>query len=155
MKVLVAFYSKNGHTKIIAEKLIKEFKADVEEIVDTRDRSRVATWWKSAFEPDLKTQTKIQKPLKNSYDYDLVVIGTPIWDGITPAVREYLSTNKFRSVAFFATFGASAEDAFYDMEQITKKKPISILEVQDVQIPRKDDEKRIKQFVKEIREKIK
>ncbi|MEK6917887.1 MAG: hypothetical protein AABW51_02965 [Nanoarchaeota archaeon] len=155
MKTLVAFYSKNGHTRIIGEKLVKLFKADSEEISDLKDRSDIFTWAKSAFNEELKTPTKIALSKKNSQNYDLIIVGTPIWDGITPAVKAYLSQNKFKNVAFFATFGAAAEDAFYDMEQLAKKKPLSVLEVQDMQISRKEDEKRIREFEKEIMGKMK
>jgi flavodoxin len=155
MKTLVAFYSKNGHTRIIGKKLIKTFRADSEEIIDLKDRSDVFTWAKSAFNEELKTPTQIAPPKKNSQDYDLVIIGTPIWDGITPSVKAYLLQNRFRNVAFFATFGAAAEDVFYEMEQLSKKKPLSVLEVQDMQISRKEDEPRIKNFEKEIMGKMK
>ncbi len=155
MKTLVAFYSKNGHTRIIGEKLAKLFKADSEEIVDLRDRSDIFTWAKSAFNEDLKTPTEIAPIKKNPQNYDLVIVGTPIWDGITPPVKAYLSENKFKNVAFFTTFGAAAEDAFYEMEQLAKKKPLSVLEVQDMQISRKEDEPRIKVFEREILGKMK
>jgi flavodoxin len=150
-KVLVAFYSLKGHTRKIGSEIAKLLKADIEEIKDLRDRSRLISWQTSAFEEDLKTATKIQKPEKNPLDYDLVIIGTPIWDGIVPAVKEYLTKNKFKKVAFFATFDAASEDAFYVMEKICKKKPIATLEVQDRQAFSEEAMIKIRNFCKKIK----
>jgi flavodoxin len=153
MKVLVAFYSRHGHTKNVGEKLAKLLKADIEEISDTKDRSRLATWFASAFDEELKTPTKINIPQKDPSKYDLVVIGTPIWDGIVPPVKSYLEMNKgkFKKVAFFSTFGASAEDAFYVMSEIIKKNPIAVMEIQDRQVILGEDKKRIEEFCKTIK----
>lgn len=150
MKSLVVFYSKNAHTKIIAKKVAAALGADMEEIVDLKDRSAIATWAKSAFNEELRTPTEIQTPKADVKQYDIVIVGTPIWDGVTPAVRAYLASVKPKKVAFFATFGASAEDACYEMEQIVGKKALAMMEIQDLQISRKEDEPRIKEFCGKI-----
>ncbi len=153
MKSLVVFYSRHGHAKKIAEKVAKILKADVEELQDTKDRSMLATWFASAFDEELRTPTKIKTPTKDPSKYDLVIIGTPIWDGIVPPIRAYLemNKNKFKKVAFFSTFHASAEDAFYVMSGITGKKPIAILEVQDRQVMIGEDKPLINEFCREIK----
>ena len=150
MRVLVAYYSLNGHARKIGSEAAKILKADIEEIKDTKDRGNVISWQTSAFEDELHAPTRIQKPSKNSQDYDLVVIGTPIWDGLVPAVKAYLSTNKFKKIAFFSTFGAAAEDVFYVMSNICKKKPIATLEVQDRQAFSSEGMERIKVFCREV-----
>lgn len=144
MKVLVAYFSRHGHTKKVGKKIAKILKAEEEEIIDLKDRSKIINWFYSAFDEELKTPTKIQKLQYNPSDFDLVVIGTPIWDGIPPAVKEYLR-NKFKKVAFFITFGASAGDAPSDMARLSKK-PVAVLELQD----RNLDDKKIRSFCKEL-----
>ena len=106
-KILVVFYSLKGHTKKVGSEVAKLLKADIEEIKDLKDRSRIISWQTSAFDEELRTPTRIQKSEKNTLDYDLVIIGTPIWEGIVPGVKEYLSRNKFKKVAFFSTFDAA------------------------------------------------
>jgi|SRR3989344_3030063 len=150
-KTLVVFYSLNGHARAIGNKIAQNLKADVEEIKDIRDRSHIVSWQTSAFDEELRTDTKIQKNSKNPLDYDLVVIGTPIWDGIVPPVRAYLKQNKFRKVAFFSTFGAAAEEAFYVMEKLSGNKPVAVLEVQDRQAYGEDGERKITEFCKKIK----
>ena len=85
---------------------------------------------------------------KNSYD--LVIIGTPIWDGISPPIKAYLSMNRFKRVAFFLTFGSAAENGAYVMEKLSKKRPLAILELQDRQIDLGEDKERIVDFCKAI-----
>lgn len=151
MKILVAFYSLKGHTRKVGSEVAKLLKADIEEIKDLKDRSKIISWQTSAFDEELRTPTRIQKSEKDTLDYDLVIIGTPIWDGIVPSVKEYLAKNKFKKVAFFSTFDAASEDAFYVMEKICKKKPVATLEVQDRQAFSEEGMKKIVNFCKKIR----
>lgn len=150
MKTLVAFYTKFGHTLRVAGKISENLGAETEEIIDKKDRHGLVSWFLSAFNEELRTPTQIEKVKNNPADFDLVIIGTPIWDGITPAVKRYISKYKFKKVAFFITFGASAEDAAYAMETIVKKKPVAVLELQDREILQGAD-KKINAFCEEIK----
>jgi flavodoxin len=150
MKILVAYYSRHGHTGIVGKKIARKLWADVEEIRDVKDRSNLQTWFQGAFNEELRTPTRIEETRYNPGAYDLVVIGTPIWDGISPPVRAYLKNNKFKKVAFFATFGAAAEDAFHDMKKLSGKKPVAVLGVQDRQIDLGEHKNLIKEFCSEI-----
>jgi flavodoxin len=153
MKILVTFDTRFGHTLRVARKIAENFGAQTEEIIDKKDRRRLVSWFLSAFDEELRTPTEIQKVKNNPANFDLVIIGTPIWDGITPAVRRYISKYKFKKVAFFITFGASAEDAAYVMETTVKKKPIAVLELQDREILLGAD-KKINDFCEEIKKSI-
>jgi flavodoxin len=146
MKVLVAFYSRHGHTEKVATDVAKILKADIEKLEDTKDRSHLISWSKSAFDEELRTPTKISPLRKNPKDYDLVIIGTPIWDGITPPVHAYLSENNFKKVAFFVTFGAAADNSLYYMGKLVGKNPVASLELQDRQIDIGEDKKLIKDY---------
>ncbi len=151
MKILVTYYSRHGHTLTVAKKIAKQLDAEMEAIIDKKDRHSLKTWFLSAFNEELRTPTQIERVKNNPFDFDLVIIGTPIWDGITPPVRKYLSTYKFKKVAFFITFGASAEDAPYVMEKICQKKPVAILELQDREIMLGEADKKIKKFCQQIK----
>ena len=151
-KTLVVFYSRHNHTKLVGELIAKRLGATLEQIQDSKDRSHLKSWAKSSFDEELRTPTKIQ-PLKNNpSDFDLVIIGTPISDGISPPIKSYLSKNKFKKVAFFITFNASAEDATYQMEKLSKK-PLTTLEVQDKQIARGEHKRLIKNFCNTLNKK--
>lgn len=109
MKTLIAFYSRTGNTKKIAETLAKSINADLDEIIDQKDRSGIKGWilgGRDAFKQSLTEITIFQNP----DDYDLVIIGTPVWVGAsTPAFRTYLAENKSK-IKKFAVFTTSGGD---------------------------------------------
>ncbi|MFA5020248.1 MAG: hypothetical protein WC533_04070 [Candidatus Pacearchaeota archaeon] len=146
MKVLVVFYSRNKHTRYIAEKISNILKCDIDEVVDLKERSRrISGWAISGWDAVRKNSTKI-KILKNPKDYGLVIIGTPNWVGnITPAVRTYLTQHKLEKVAFFCTFGGNEGQIYNTMEKLSAK-PIAILGIKDKEIRSKETESKIKEF---------
>ena len=130
--------------------IAKFMNADLEIIKDTKPRDHLKSWEVGAFDEELRTPTKIHPTKYNPKDYDLVIIGTPIWDGITPAVRKYLQNNKFKKTAFFITFAAAAEDAAYQMGKLSKPSQ-HVLELQDRQIKLEEHRKYIKEFCRKLR----
>jgi len=44
MKTLVAYYSRTGNTKKVAVEIAKNLKADIDEIIDKKDRSGMIGW---------------------------------------------------------------------------------------------------------------
>jgi len=151
MKTLVVYYSHKGHTAKVGEEIAKHLGADIEKIEDKTDRSHLVNWALSAFDDDLTDPSNIAPAKYNSNDYDLVIIGTPIWDGITPAIKSYLTQNKFKQVAFFITFNSAAQDAALVMSVLAKKKPVAVLEIQDLQIKKPEGVELIKKFCQEIK----
>ena len=152
MKTLVAYYSLTKHTKQVAEMIAKFMNADLEEIQDTKPRDHLITWQQGAFDEELEKPTKIKATKYNPKDYDLVIIGTPIWNGITPAIYTYLTNNKgkFKKTAFFITFAAAADNAAYFMGTLSKPSK-HVLELQDRQIKLGEHRKLVKGFCRNLR----
>ncbi len=125
MKTLIAYYSRTGNTKQVAETLAEKLDADIDEIKDMKDRSGIVGWLMGGKDAFRENTTEIAFK-KDPKDYDLVVIGTPVWAGtMTPAVRMYLKNN-FKKVAFFCTYGGSEGKTFAEMQKISKK-PVATL----------------------------
>lgn len=106
MKTLVIFYSYEGNTKFIAETIAKEAGADILELKvknDLNSKGFMKFFWggrQVVFKktPDLHTFDK------NLNDYDLFIIGTPVWAfTFTPALRTFFAQNKLngKKVAVF------------------------------------------------------
>ena len=128
MKSLITYYSKTGNTKKIASEIAKILKADVDEIIDLKKRAGFFGFLIAGKDALFKKTTKINFK-KNPTNYDLVVIGTPIWAGtITPAVRTYLKNNKFKKLAFFSTCANKNKKGFQQMELLSKK-PLVMLDL--------------------------
>ncbi|MDD4975503.1 MAG: flavodoxin [Bacteriovorax sp.] len=125
MKILVAFYSKTGKTKRVAENVAKALSADIDEIIDQRDRNGIKGWLLGGRDGMKESLTEI-KTKKDPEKYDLVIVGTPVWAwNITPAVRTYVT--KFRKnikrMAVLVTAGSSKpEKTVSGLEKIWGKK---------------------------------
>lgn len=146
MKILAAFYSRTGNNKRAALEIAKQLKADIDEIADLKDRKGIKGLITAGRDAMNKTLTEI-KTAKNPSEYDLVIVGTPVWaGGITPAIRTYLSKNKFKKVAFFRVQGGDdSENTFREMERVSKK-PVAELVLKGSQMGKEDSQKKIKEF---------
>jgi len=133
MKTLVVYYSKTGNTRRLAEEIAKELCCDIDEIQDKEYRSGVIGWFSGSRDAFRKFLTDIEFKIDPG-EYDLVIIGTPIWAfGVTPAIRTYFTRNieKLNNVAFFLTCGGMGiEGALKDMENLSKP-PVATLELHD------------------------
>ena len=152
MKKLVVFYSRTGNTKFVAEEIAKKLKADIDKILDEKDRKRKIIGWIVAGRDGMKKSLTEIKYKKNPNDYDLVIIGTPIWGwSMTPAIRTYLTNNKFKNVAFFLTYGGNYKDTFKEMKELSKE-PLATLDIIDKDI--KDNKEQVFKKIKEFCEKL-
>ncbi|MCK4319316.1 NAD(P)H-dependent oxidoreductase [Candidatus Micrarchaeota archaeon] len=151
MKTLVVFYSRTGTTKKVAKMLSVLLKADLEEIIDTKNRNGFINYLISTIDAIQKKYTKIKKTEKDPADYDLVVIGTPVWFyNLPPAVRTYLFENqmRFSKTAFFCTQrSAGAEDILKEMEELCEETPQASMVLTKREVMKKEYSKKLKEFV--------
>lgn len=131
MKTLVVYYSRSGLTEKIAKALASGLGADIEEIIDTKDRSGAIGWALAAKDAGFKSSTVIGPIARDPAGYDMVVVGTPVWAfTMTPAVRTYLTTyaKSIRKVAFFCTQGGKGDlTAYAQMQEIVGQPPTSTM----------------------------
>jgi flavodoxin len=151
MKILIAYYSRTGTTKKIALELANKLKAETEEIKDTVDRSGMKGYLISGRDAMQKRLTVLESTLKNPADFDLTIIGTPIWGwNVSAPVRTYITENKdnFKNVAFFCTMGGTGDEkAFAEMEKITGKKPLATLSLKTRDAVKNNFVEKIEKFV--------
>lgn len=154
-KILIVYYSRTATTKKLAESLAEKLGADVEEIKDTVSRNGGMGYLRSGKDATLRKLTVLEKSEKNPTDYDLVVIGTPIWSwNMSVPVRTYITENKdkFPEVAFFCTMGGSGDKrAFAEMSEIIGKKPVATLGLKTVEVVKDLAEDRIEKFASELK----
>lgn len=128
MKILVTFYSRSGNTKKMAQAIAECLHADLDEIIDLKNRRGILGWILSGRDALKGTLTTI-KTVKNPSDYDLVIIGTPIWAGhSTPATRTYITQfkNQIKKVAIFVTSGGDGPQKTASLfENILGKKAVA------------------------------
>ncbi|MDO9536040.1 MAG: flavodoxin [Bacillota bacterium] len=154
MKKLIVYYTRTGITAEVARLLNKELGGELEEIKDTRNRKGVLAYLQSAMEAALKKQAKILKTKNDPGEYDLVVVGTPVWShNMSTPVRAYLEENKtsFKNTVFFATCGSTgASKTLRDMENICGKKARPLLEIKKTDMKSGKYQEKVKQFVRDL-----
>lgn len=138
MKTLVAFYSSSGTTRRVAQEIAAQLGADVEDIQEVRPRHLDATGpggigklvriMAAGGEANLGLAVPILPAQHDPADYDLVVLGTPIWGSSMPGpVRQYISTHRsqLKAVAFFATCLSPNPNqrCFSQMQRVCGKAP--------------------------------
>lgn len=138
MKILLVYYSRTGTTKKLAEALAWELGADLEELIDKKDRRGAWGYLISGRDAMAKRLTEIESPKKDPATYDLVILGTPVWGAHPcPALRTYLSQKKksLKKIALFATQGSSgAKKTFRLLEELCELKAVATLALSTKQV---------------------
>ena len=114
MKTLVVFYSRTGNTKFVAEEITAELGADIEEIVDLKSRDGKIGWMSAGRDASGNRQTKIAETKRDPKDYDLIVVGTPVWAwSPSSAIRTYFVKHDLsgKKVALFFTLDGNPRGA--------------------------------------------
>lgn len=118
MKAIVVYYSLEGSTKYVAEKIAQGTGADILRLEPVKEYPKGNM---SKFFWGGKSVVFGEKPKLAPYcfakeDYDYIIIGTPIWAGsFTPPVKSFLSENDLsgKNIALFACHaGGGAEKCF-------------------------------------------
>jgi len=110
-KILVVYYSRTGTTEKIGGLIASAVEADAEKLVDKKDRSGAWGYLVGGKDAGFENETELQELKYDPGEYDLVIIGTPIWSwNMTPAIRTYITKNKdkIKNVAFFTTSGGTS-----------------------------------------------
>lgn len=113
-KYLVAYYSWTGNTAKVAKLLAETLSADIEEIREVKPRSGPFALAATAIASVLKMSPPILKPTKSVADYDVVILGCPVWaSNMATPMRTYIMREnpKIKQVAFFCTLGGSGGKA--------------------------------------------
>jgi flavodoxin len=133
--VLVVFYSRSGFTRAVAHALAEALGADLEELADTKNRAGFLGYLKSGLDGALGRLTELKPLSKRPGNYDVLVIGTPIWNAsISSPVRTFLRQHKaaLKQVAFFCTYGGSGNERVLGrMAALCGKAPLGTMAVRD------------------------
>ena len=104
MKTLVIYYTRTGNTKFVAETIMAELGADIDEVIDLKNRQGILAFLSAGRDAMSGKETEIAKTKRTTTDYDLIIIAQPVWAGSpTPAIRTYLNKNDLsgKKVALF------------------------------------------------------
>jgi flavodoxin len=137
--ILVAFYSMTGNTRQLASEIAAAIDADLEEIREPHARSGVKGVLRALCDALLRRKPAIEPIARDPADYDLLVLGGPVWSGrIAAPVRTYADIHgkRARQVALFCTQGChGAEEALSELEWFFHPAPRAALIVDAEHLP--------------------
>jgi flavodoxin len=156
MKSLVVYYSRTGNTEKVATDIARLLGSDMEKLVEKNDRSGIAGYLKAGKDAMLKKNAALAQLQHGVGEYDLVVIGTPVWAfTMTPAVRTYIdhARGQVHDIAFFCTMGGSgAKRTFREMAETAGKTPVATLALTEKQLGSEDSETLLQGFVEQLQQ---
>lgn len=137
-KVLTVYFSRTGVTRKIADEIRARCGGELEPIEDVRGRSGILGYFRSAREALKRSAAEIRPGKLHPGDFDLVILGTPVWAGhLSSPMRAYVTAHKgeFKHVAFFCTLGGSgAANVLAEMAALCERSPVATLAVTDADI---------------------
>lgn len=155
IKILVLSYSRTGFTQAIAEEIARACGTDLELIEDVNQRGRASGFVRCAVEAVLHLQTAVCAARYMPDDYDIVVIGTPVWFwNVASPVRSYIKLHRsqFRRVAFFCSYGSSGHaKVLRDLESLCGRPSVATLAVADADVSGGFYRDRLSQFTAVLR----
>lgn len=157
MKTAIVFYSLEGNTKFVAEKIKKELSdADLIEITPVKEYPSKGI---KKFLWGGKSAMMSEKPELNPYEfnsseYEQVVIGFPVWAGrITPPLRTFVEENsdglKGKKISAYACqSGNGAEKAFKGLKELLgiAEYSATMILIDPKDKPKEDNENIISEF---------
>jgi flavodoxin len=155
MKSLVVFYSRTGNTKKIAEIIAESLNSDLDEIIDTKKRFGFFRFLKAGYEATMKKMTEIKGIEKDPSDYELVILGSPIWNKrMTPAIRTYITRyrEEFNKIAIYCSAGGRGVDQMLEsIAELCDRKPLAMKAFLDKDFEQNLVEKKVEQFINSIK----
>lgn len=122
MKTLVIYYSLEGNTRFIAQKIAEATGADLLELKlkkETVKPHSLSKYFRGGKQVMMKEKPELLSFDYNPQDYDLLFIGTPVWAwNYSPPISTFLSTVKLadKRIALFCCHGGAKNNTLENME---------------------------------------
>lgn len=151
-RTLIVFYSRTGHVRAVAKVIADACGADLEEIRDVRARHGMFGWLRSAREARRRDLPEIAALQHNPADYDLIVLGTPVWaSAMASPMRSFLSKQgpRCRAIALFCTMGGRGGDTTLEtIASLCGKKPVARMILRDAELKPGTLNRKVADFVR-------
>lgn len=123
MKTLVVYYSHDGNTRFIAETIAGAINADMAALKPKRTLNASGMMMIAWGVRQLVSQSepKLLPLEKNPADYDLIILGTPVWTyTLAPPVRTFLKQNAMsgKKIALFCCHGGQKGKTLENMKEL-------------------------------------
>lgn len=162
MKKIIVYYSLEGNTEYIADKLSEALGASKLRLIPEKayaDKGFAKFFWGG------KSAVMAEKPALKPYaldgDFEEIIIGFPVWAGnITPPIRTFVLENKEflkgKTISAFACqSGAGAEKAFGKLKDLLEIEDFcaTAIFIDPKDKPSEDNEQRLDSFITMLKDK--
>lgn len=134
-RILIVYFSRTGYTQRVAESLAQMLDAQLEPITEPRSRRGFFGYIRSAREAMRRRDVDLAALAADPGDFDLVLIGTPVWASHPSSPARTLAMRwqgRVKRVALFCTLGGSgAEAALADLQLALGQAPVATLALTD------------------------
>ncbi len=126
MKILTVYFSKTGHTKIVAGTIHERVGGDMKEI--HTKRKYASSYGMAVIQGGLEQFRKSLPELEeipDVADYDVIFLGTPVWwFTLAPAVKSFIAASALagKKVYPFFTSGGQPKDTAEDFRMLLESK---------------------------------
>lgn len=122
VNTLVVYYSLEGNCELVANTIMQEIGCPVQRLIVKKDldKTKFTRYLWGGKQAMMKAKPEIEPLQKNPSDYDLIIIGTPVWAfTYSPAIRSFLSQAKLsgKYVAFFCCHEGSKGKTLQRLEE--------------------------------------
>jgi flavodoxin len=153
---LLAFYSRTGFTRRVAEQIAKRLECDICDIQERHPRSGGGTGWlRSALEALAGREPQLQEHGYDPACYAVVILGTPVWASrVASPVRAFIVRHPLGAarLAVFCTYGGAGADKVLDaLGRLGGKDPVARLALTDDEIDSGVAGRQVDAFVDTIR----
>jgi len=154
MKVLIVYFSRTGNTRRVSRDLQALLDCDIEGLEESRGRGGPLGWLRSGYEAIREKEPEIEEVEAKLGDYDLLIVGTPIWAGsLASPVRSFLKdyADSLPDMAAFTTMkGDEYKPVIEDMEAVTGKNFVAKMGVMEEEIESGEYMAKLREFVRDI-----
>ena len=137
-RTLIAFHSRTGYTRRVAQALAERLDGDLDEIQIVQPLDGRIGYLMCAIEAMTGLAPALRPGRKDPVNYELIVVGTPVWFwSLASPVRSWLEQHPLRGrrFGFFCTMGGSgASCVFSTMTELAGDKAVATLALTDHQI---------------------
>ncbi|ALP66051.1 flavodoxin family protein [Paraburkholderia caribensis] len=151
-RTLIICYSRSETTAEFAGRLADELDADLERVYEesTRSRRGITGFVRSILDTLFGRPAHLQPMKHRPVQYDLVVVGTPVWAGrASTPITTWLAAHhhELHHVAFFCTMGGRGSDrAFAQMQALAQRAPIATCAVSARDVESGDAREKLARF---------
>jgi flavodoxin len=137
-RTLIAFHSRTGYTRRVAQALADRLNADLDAIQIVQPLDGRLGYLMCALEAVTGLAPALRPARKDPANYELIVVGTPVWFwSLASPVRSWLEEHPLqaRRFGFFCTMGGSgASCVFSTMRKLAGDNPVATLALTDHEI---------------------